>query len=304
LIARLVKSNNRSVVKPGEQFTQSWTFRNDSPFPWPACTRMVPLPHLTQGQLPLGANPEGVVVPEVQPGDETTVNVPLVAPTTPGRYVGFFRLQTVPGMKKLGRRVGVAVAVFDGLDSSSSSEDEANSAALAELSEMGFADEELNKKVLKRSKGDLCKTVTKLVKRQRKELDREYDSSDDSEGEVVEPTPDMLQLAAKLQEMGFDDMTANLRFLRWTSGDIDKAAKKLQCRAHKRWAKNNYFDTPEGPEPTPELLDLASKLQSKGFKDMALNLQVLQWTNGDFAAAFKKLKWIDHMHMLHAYHHF
>lgn len=50
--------------------------------------------------------PDSVPVPTAAPGEEVLISVPMVAPTLPGKYVGYWRLVTAEG-KKFGQRVKV-----------------------------------------------------------------------------------------------------------------------------------------------------------------------------------------------------
>ncbi|HEY58025.1 MAG TPA: hypothetical protein G4O04_05760 [Anaerolineae bacterium] len=81
-----------TVVQPGGKLTKTWRLRNIGSCAWTPDFHLI----FVQGALmnaPLEV-PLGVVV---FPGEEADLSVPLVAPTTPGTYRGYWRLRSAGG---------------------------------------------------------------------------------------------------------------------------------------------------------------------------------------------------------------
>jgi len=181
-----------AVLPAGTSFTKTWRFRNESNEPWPAGSRIL---FVGKNSDQMGGPNELEVSCAVEAGQEMDVSVPLVAPSEPGSYVGFWRMAD-PSGKRFGQRVRVQIQV-QGSDTSSSSSSDENDAkkevttplyptmtplvpAVVEekkptdlfnqLQAMGFTDRVLIKKLAKKHDGDIVKIVKKLMKRQRKEL--------------------------------------------------------------------------------------------------------------------------------------
>lgn len=87
-------------------FIKTWRIRNEGPA-WPIGSQLLFVSH--KGDNLNG--PERVVVKgEVLPGQEVEVSVPLITPSEPGRYVGYYRMVT-PDNIKFGQRVWVSFVV-------------------------------------------------------------------------------------------------------------------------------------------------------------------------------------------------
>jgi hypothetical protein len=181
-----------SVLPGGASFTKTWRFRNESKEPWPAGSRIV---FVGKNSDQMGGPNEVEVGRAVEAGQEVDVSVPLVAPSEPGSYVGFWRMGDSTG-KRFGQRVRVQIQVQGSDTSSSSDENDAKAEVetplypafplvpptaaveqpkpatnlFAQLEAMGFTDKVLIMKLARKYDGDLVKIVKKLMKRQRKEL--------------------------------------------------------------------------------------------------------------------------------------
>jgi len=172
LVARFVKDKNTidgTRILPGSPFVKTWRFRNEGQLPWPEGCRLTFIS--TQGDR-MGA-PDYVDVKSIVPGEEIDVSVNLVAPTKPGRYVGYWRMADANG-KKYGQRVRCLVDVLGESSGSSSSDNDGSPVnpsfgqLLAQLDNLGFTDKKTNIRLLKKFGGDVDKVVLKLLKKQQK----------------------------------------------------------------------------------------------------------------------------------------
>ncbi|MCL4266289.1 MAG: hypothetical protein KJ069_23990 [Anaerolineae bacterium] len=80
-----------TAVPPGVNFTKTWRIRNTGTCAWPAGTSWV----FVSGNQMNG--PNAVSVPSASPGETADVSVLLTAPTTPGRYTGYWTLRLADG---------------------------------------------------------------------------------------------------------------------------------------------------------------------------------------------------------------
>lgn len=163
-----------TVLSPGEVFTKTWRFRNDSDAAWPAGSRLL---FVGKNSDRMSAPDEVVVEAEVLPGTEIDISVPLTAPNAPGRYVTYFRLSGAD-QKKFGQRVWCSVIVREA--GSSSEEEAANNAAPADadmvkfqhqlqvLAEMNLTNLRLNVRLLNKFDGNLEAVVERLFARKAK----------------------------------------------------------------------------------------------------------------------------------------
>jgi hypothetical protein len=176
-----------TALSPGAAFTKTWCFRNESNEPWPLGSKIL---FVGKNSDQMGGPDELAVGRAVEPGQEVDVSVPLLAPSQPGSYCGFWRMAD-PSGKRFGQRVRVQIQVL-GSDSSSSSSTEETEVVtpadrgvhlekhaetvplypyvelFAQLEGMGFTDRALNLRLARKFDGDLVKIVKKLMKRQRK----------------------------------------------------------------------------------------------------------------------------------------
>jgi len=173
LVARHVKDvtfTDGTEIAPSTAFVKTWKMRNEGCV-WPAGCRLM---FVGRNSDQMGG-PDFVPVPvegPVQPNQEVDVSVPLLSPSEPGRFIGYWRLCTPEG-KKFGQRVWVSITVTG---SSSSSDDvviaESSEGAYEELvqqiEQMGF---NLKKKalvrLLQKHNGQLDKVVQVLNKRKK-----------------------------------------------------------------------------------------------------------------------------------------
>jgi hypothetical protein len=80
---------DRTVYKPNDSFTKTWTIKNEGTCTWDSTYRLI----FWSGELMGGATYYDL--PEtVPPGDEISISIFLKAPATEGFYVGYWRLQT------------------------------------------------------------------------------------------------------------------------------------------------------------------------------------------------------------------
>lgn len=99
-------------LQPAQQLTKTWRMRNSGSAPWAPSGGDLLLLHVGGDQLAakpvtrLACQPPG-------PGQEVDVSVDLVAPSQPGRYVGYFRLaeEGVERHQRFGQRVWASILV-------------------------------------------------------------------------------------------------------------------------------------------------------------------------------------------------
>jgi hypothetical protein len=103
-VQHVTLNQSGSIVAPGQKFVKIWRMRNEGSAPWSEHTALAFV-----GGDPLGA-PKVVLVGSVAPGAEMDISVDMVAPTTPGRYVSYWRL-CGPDGASFGHRLWVEVIV-------------------------------------------------------------------------------------------------------------------------------------------------------------------------------------------------
>jgi hypothetical protein len=169
LVARHVKDvtiEDGTEIPPNTPFTKTWSIRNEGGA-WPAGCRLM---YISRHGDKMGG-PDFVPVPvegPVQPGQVVDISVPLVSPSQPGRYNGFWRLCTAEG-RKFGQRLWVSIVV----PSNSSSDENKVPDALAKyqeladvVAEMGFdVKKHIIVRLLNKTDGDVDKVVKILTKR-------------------------------------------------------------------------------------------------------------------------------------------
>ena len=99
-----------SQILGGASFIKTWRVKNDGSDAWPVGCVLA-----TAGGdalYPQSAAPVRVPVPCVGAGQDIDISVELTAPTAPGRYQGYFRLQTREG-KWFGQRLWADIRVLD-----------------------------------------------------------------------------------------------------------------------------------------------------------------------------------------------
>lgn len=110
-IARHVKDvtiADGTEIPANTPFVKTWRIRNDGPA-WPAGCVLL---YVSRNGDSMGG-PQSVPVPfegSVPENQEVDISVPLVAPASPGRYVGFWRLCSPEG-RKFGQRIWVSIVV-------------------------------------------------------------------------------------------------------------------------------------------------------------------------------------------------
>lgn len=170
-------------VNPEQSLVKIWKMRNESTVAWPENTRLA---FVGGDKL---ASVEAVAVPAVEPGNEVDIAVDMVAPSKPGRYVGYWRL-AAPDGSRFGQRVWVDITVVPPEVTSpatvvatpaASMEVEAPAQqstpvverAVSEptitpehqqLLDMGFLDKSLNVQLLAKNSNDVLRTVQDLLR--------------------------------------------------------------------------------------------------------------------------------------------
>jgi len=160
-----------------QPFVKIWKMRNESTVPWPDNTRLA---FVGGDKL---ANVEAVAVPAVAPGAEVDIAVDMVAPSKPGRYVGYWRL-AAPDGTRFGQRVWVDVTVIapeapsPAVPPAATMELEAPTPTTPvqntmeilvspehqQLLDMGFTDRSLNMQLLAKNSNDVLRTVQDLLR--------------------------------------------------------------------------------------------------------------------------------------------
>jgi len=79
---------NDTIFAPGDQFTQTWTMRNDGTCPWDESYRVV----FNEGDRMDGEN-SYYLAGEVEPGETVKLSVHLTAPAQPGVYKGYWNIK-------------------------------------------------------------------------------------------------------------------------------------------------------------------------------------------------------------------
>jgi hypothetical protein len=155
---------------PGTAFTKTWRFRNEGDVAWPDNSIIL---FVGKKGDQMGAPNYVALSKVVLPGEEIDVSVPMIAPTAPGSYFGYWRLADLDG-RKFGQRVRVLIKVAG--DSSSSDEPSQTHSSwgemLTQLEAMGFTDKGTNVKLITKTRGDMDKIVAKLLKREQKKSGR------------------------------------------------------------------------------------------------------------------------------------
>ena len=97
-----------STVVAGSTHTKGWRMHNPGPADWPEGCLLVSV----GGDL-LGGPALGIPLPVAVAGSDVEVTFDLVAPSAPGRYVGYWRSVTPAGVR-FGHRIWVDVVVVAG----------------------------------------------------------------------------------------------------------------------------------------------------------------------------------------------
>jgi len=109
LVARHVEDvtiPDGTELPPSTPFIKTWKIRNEGPA-WPTGSQLLFVSR--KGDNLNG--PERVVIKgDVLHGQEVEVSVPLITPSEPGRYIGYYRMVTPEGVK-FGQRVWVSFVV-------------------------------------------------------------------------------------------------------------------------------------------------------------------------------------------------
>jgi len=145
LCARFVKHvthSDKTPIAPGTEFTKSWQLRNDGQGPIPSGCAL-----WHAGGDVMGGVEGSVIVPEVPPGEEFTISIPLQAPEESGRFCGYWRLAAPDASASEGRgpffghRLGVDVLIEPRPDTFEIVEGEETIPLRGKLIELGFTQE-------------------------------------------------------------------------------------------------------------------------------------------------------------------
>ncbi len=95
-----------TVMKPGQSFTKTWRVRNDGTCVWGPTGHDLHAIAFTSGDQM--SAPKQVSLPGVvDPGQTADVSVSMVAPTTPGNYIGYWMFRVDVGSSGTGQFVGI-----------------------------------------------------------------------------------------------------------------------------------------------------------------------------------------------------
>jgi len=94
-----------SIMEAGQVFVKTWRMRNEGTAPWETNANLAFV-----GGDSLSSVDTVVVPGPVAPGQDVDLSVEMTAPTKPGRYVGYWRLQLADGTR-FGQRVWVDIFV-------------------------------------------------------------------------------------------------------------------------------------------------------------------------------------------------
>jgi len=169
-------------MPPNTNFTKVWKLRNEGTTSWPEGCRLV----FTDGER-MKANME-TIVPSVAPCEEISISVDMVAPSVPGKYVGYYRMSTAEG-SRFGHRIWVEITVVQPLIESEKipapeqkipapevkavkfeepvkpvEENYPYAENLQKLANMGFDNIEHVKLILTKNKGALVATLDELLR--------------------------------------------------------------------------------------------------------------------------------------------
>jgi len=109
LLARFVCDvtiEDGTVLKPNQAFVKTWKLRNEGSCDWPNGTRLIFVggDNLSKDSY--------VGVPALSPESSSEISVSMTTPELPGRYVGYWRLSTMDGIR-FGQRIWVDIIVED-----------------------------------------------------------------------------------------------------------------------------------------------------------------------------------------------
>ncbi|HFD39697.1 MAG TPA: hypothetical protein ENJ31_07625, partial [Anaerolineae bacterium] len=91
---------------PGTSFDKVWRMRSTGCKAWPSGTQLV----FVSGNRMNG--PKSANVPKTAKKDTVDIKVSLIAPSKPGKYVGFWQLQAPDGTR-FGPRIFVEIVVVN-----------------------------------------------------------------------------------------------------------------------------------------------------------------------------------------------
>lgn len=80
---------DQTLFKPDEEFTKTWTIRNEGTCTWDTSYKLI----FWSGDA-LGGATYYFLTQIVPPGGDISISIPLKAPSTEGTYTGYWRLQT------------------------------------------------------------------------------------------------------------------------------------------------------------------------------------------------------------------
>lgn len=96
-----------TVVSPGEVLIKTWRVRNDGDRVWPEGATLA-----NAGGDEIQRTSTVSTIPLLSPGEEAEISVEVVAPTAPGRYVSYYRMQ-LKNEKYFGHRLWIDILVMN-----------------------------------------------------------------------------------------------------------------------------------------------------------------------------------------------
>lgn len=225
--ARFVKDVNvpdGSKIPPSTRFTKVWRLRNDGDFDWKECT----LRHIggdcLQAQI--------VALPVVVPGSEIDIEVSLVSPEEPGRYVGYFRLHTSEGIR-FGQRFWFDITVSASSSEISSSSDREESKIKEQIHSLR---KELRhmRRCAKRDRESNCFEVEPLENKTEEPsplppavVSNPLASASAPQVDTNEEPFEFPTELVTIMNMGFEDGDRAKQALRQTNGDMNRAIELM-----------------------------------------------------------------------------
>jgi len=135
-----------SVVQPGDRLTKTWRMQNPSETnDWPQGVRLVFV-----GGDRMGGPEDGMLLPAVRRGGSLDINLNLIAPEAPGRYVGYWRLMTADN-QRFGHRLWIDLTIARKWDKE-----------ISQLEEMGFVANPAILEMLEEEQGNLDNIIPRL----------------------------------------------------------------------------------------------------------------------------------------------
>jgi len=204
---RHVSIPDHTQFAPEESFVKTWTLKNGGSRRWGPNYSLVFISR-RQGHL-MGTTGKVRLGHGVAPGEEVDVSVPMVAPTEPGSYVGFWKLETGTGLR-LGPRVWVKIEVVDPSAGTTAAEE-----PVVESSDAPLSEEPALSDTSAETDTATEESAGQSVQQQR---------NDTPERSEAQPTALYL---VQLRDMGFVDVQTNIALLKKYKNDLSRVVIAL-----------------------------------------------------------------------------